>query len=50
MKAMLAQVSRGREWGVVLLVAAGLALSGCGGGNIKDLLKDSPTQEEKPAQ
>jgi hypothetical protein len=47
---MLAQAWRGREWGVVLLVAAGLALTGCGGANIKDLLKDSPSQEDKPAQ
>lgn len=43
---MLAQRSRGREWGILVLVSAGLLLSGCGGGNMKDLLKDSPTQGE----
>ena len=44
-EAMLARWTRRREWGLMLLVAAGLALTGCGGGNIKDLLKDQPSQE-----
>lgn len=43
---MLARVRRGREWGLALLVAAGLALAGCGGGNIKEILKDSPSQDD----
>ena len=40
-----APVKRRAALGVALVVAAGLALSGCGGSNIKDLLKDSPSQE-----
>jgi hypothetical protein len=28
------------------VIAAGLSLSGCGGGDLKDLLKDSPSQDE----
>jgi hypothetical protein len=31
---------------VAIALTVGLALSGCGGGNIKDLLKDSPSQSE----
>ncbi len=39
-----------RAAGLAAVLAVGLALSGCGGGNIKDLLKDAPSKEEQPAE
>ncbi len=42
---MLARQRRGREWRLMLLVAVGVALAGCGG-DIKNLLKDTPPAQE----
>jgi hypothetical protein len=46
---MLAPRRGRREWGLCLLVSCLLTLSGCGG-NIKDLLKDTPAQEGQEQQ
>jgi len=47
---MLAQPRRGREWRYALLALLAVALAGCGGSaKYRDLLKDSPSQEQ-PAQ
>lgn len=45
---MLAQSVGRREWRVALAVGLALTLTGCGGAKLGDLLKDSPSQEEKP--
>ena len=47
-KTMLAQSAQRREWRIALALAAVLLLSGCGGGNLGELLKDSPSQQDKP--
>lgn len=45
-----ALVKRGAALRIAAVIITALALSGCGAGNIKDLLKDTPTQKEMPAQ
>lgn len=39
-----------RRLRMVAVIAAMLTLAGCGSGNIKDLLKDSPEQKEQPTE
>lgn len=45
---MLAQPLRRREGRVIVALGLALALAGCGGAKLGDLIKDSPTQEETP--
>ncbi|MCB1379199.1 MAG: hypothetical protein KDK89_12650 [Alphaproteobacteria bacterium] len=46
--AMLAQAGRRREWRYAVAAGLLLLLTGCGGSKIGELLKDSPSQEQKP--
>ena len=50
LKFMLAQSARRREWRYAVLLTLTVALAGCGGSKIKDLLKDSPSQEQPTTQ